>query len=568
MSTHRQELTLLGVAMVAAVLIAATCAIETLKWVHRPKIVAQEALAAESRERARELARLTRAVEELESLEKQRETLLAIGPGRAGRGRLDLEAIENSWRSKLDSDGGRGNLDSFIFFTFLKEDFTRSLRDYALSRRPALVSDSSIAEIWGGKTAEVKSLWMKWVAEVESQAERDFWTSVQGDALWQRIAADFDRAQESLGLSVTIWSEKNDNALPVDGGAQLIGVSMDVDNKERHIPRIDNKEHHILRIDNKEHHILRIDGLSLEEALAFGRKSSLADSHRYFSIGIAEGRRCLPLKPDLEPFEAIRRCSSSLLRAELWARARVEGEENQVISRVSELEQVEQRELKAASDLLASPFSLKGDTEPWQAKTEIWSAWGAWKVEELEAQGLRWEITSLVARQILAGFAPTQNEQQPWEIALQSAAKRQESFNEATLLSQELGTHRRALERAEALRRALDSVTILGAVLAFAFLAAILISVTSSQLTRAPGFGLLSSSEFFFSKKTYTTVLEPVISDFQVEYIEALSQGRLLKARWVLVRGYSSFWTTALLQIPTALLGQLAKALGIWPVSR
>jgi hypothetical protein len=44
---------------------------------------------------------------------------------------------------------------------------------------------------------------------------------------------------------------------------------------------------------------------------------------------------------------------------------------------------------------------------------------------------------------------------------------------------------------------------------------------------------------WLFSSKTFTTILEPVLSDMQVEIFEALAAKQPRKARWVQIRGYS-----------------------------
>ncbi len=58
----------------------------------------------------------------------------------------------------------------------------------------------------------------------------------------------------------------------------------------------------------------------------------------------------------------------------------------------------------------------------------------------------------------------------------------------------------------------------------------------------------------FFSQKTNKHVLEPVLRDLRDEYMEALAEGRLWKARWVRIRGTWSFWAAVVTQFPTSLL--------------
>jgi hypothetical protein len=83
-------------------------------------------------------------------------------------------------------------------------------------------------------------------------------------------------------------------------------------------------------------------------------------------------------------------------------------------------------------------------------------------------------------------------------------------------------------------------------------------------ITRPPGARLVAFAECVFSKRTYETVLKPYLAETQEEYFEALSEGRVRKARWVRVRGVICFWTHVLLQLPVSAT-RLAKKL--WTVS-
>ena len=77
--------------------------------------------------------------------------------------------------------------------------------------------------------------------------------------------------------------------------------------------------------------------------------------------------------------------------------------------------------------------------------------------------------------------------------------------------------------------------------------------MTEVILSRPPGWGLRRFAEFCFSQKTYTQVLEPTLNDMQKEHFEALAAGRPWKARMVLVRGYWSFWSAVVAQLPISL---------------
>ena len=72
------------------------------------------------------------------------------------------------------------------------------------------------------------------------------------------------------------------------------------------------------------------------------------------------------------------------------------------------------------------------------------------------------------------------------------------------------------------------------------------------MVSRPPGARLDSFASFFFSKRTYVTVLKPCLAEMQEEYCEALSEDRLLKARWVRARGVACFWSNVLLQVPVS----------------
>ncbi len=81
------------------------------------------------------------------------------------------------------------------------------------------------------------------------------------------------------------------------------------------------------------------------------------------------------------------------------------------------------------------------------------------------------------------------------------------------------------------------------------------------KIHRPPGFALLSVAEILFSRRIRAEVLEPTIRDLQQEHLEALAAGRLSQARWIVYRGYWSFWSTVVAQIPVSLL---RKVYDIW----
>jgi hypothetical protein len=72
-------------------------------------------------------------------------------------------------------------------------------------------------------------------------------------------------------------------------------------------------------------------------------------------------------------------------------------------------------------------------------------------------------------------------------------------------------------------------------------------------LAQAPGWRLHRAARWLFSGKTFITVIEPVLSDMQVEFFEALAAKQPIKARWVQFCGYWTFWQHVALQIPVSI---------------
>lgn len=77
-------------------------------------------------------------------------------------------------------------------------------------------------------------------------------------------------------------------------------------------------------------------------------------------------------------------------------------------------------------------------------------------------------------------------------------------------------------------------------------------------LSSPPGQLLGRLADFFFSKKTVSEVVTPILSDMQMEYFEALAENRKWKAMWVRIRGYWSFWKAM------ALFNILRAVANIW----
>lgn len=72
-------------------------------------------------------------------------------------------------------------------------------------------------------------------------------------------------------------------------------------------------------------------------------------------------------------------------------------------------------------------------------------------------------------------------------------------------------------------------------------------------LYRPPGWLLREFAETVFSSRTFSLVLEPCLSDMQLEFFDALAAGRPAKARLARARGYCVFWTHVLAQLPVSL---------------
>jgi hypothetical protein len=79
-------------------------------------------------------------------------------------------------------------------------------------------------------------------------------------------------------------------------------------------------------------------------------------------------------------------------------------------------------------------------------------------------------------------------------------------------------------------------------------------SFDRAPIKAPPGWRLRDWAETVFSRKTYTTILEPILRDLLDDYCKALKEGRPSKARFVCLRGYWSFWAAVLAQLPISAL--------------
>ena len=87
-------------------------------------------------------------------------------------------------------------------------------------------------------------------------------------------------------------------------------------------------------------------------------------------------------------------------------------------------------------------------------------------------------------------------------------------------------------------------------------------SKPASTIKAPPGYKLLAFAQFLYSKKSYTIIFEPIVSDLQDEHIEALAAEQICKARWVLLRGYWSFWAAVVAKAPLSLVKWIWSAMG------
>jgi len=68
-----------------------------------------------------------------------------------------------------------------------------------------------------------------------------------------------------------------------------------------------------------------------------------------------------------------------------------------------------------------------------------------------------------------------------------------------------------------------------------------------------------------FTRCTFDRVIEPVLSDLQIDYYEALNEGATYKARWVRCRGHANFWICISAQLPISLS---QRVVALWKASR
>lgn len=82
-------------------------------------------------------------------------------------------------------------------------------------------------------------------------------------------------------------------------------------------------------------------------------------------------------------------------------------------------------------------------------------------------------------------------------------------------------------------------------------------ALSRPRIHTPPGCTLHRIADFCFSKATVESVLGPTLRDLQYEYQEALSERRVWKARWVRCRGYWSFWSAVVAQLPVSVVKRI-----------
>jgi hypothetical protein len=96
-------------------------------------------------------------------------------------------------------------------------------------------------------------------------------------------------------------------------------------------------------------------------------------------------------------------------------------------------------------------------------------------------------------------------------------------------------------------------------------LRAISISVSPPREQRVPGRNLRRIAKLFFSAKSYSTVLEPTLSDLAEEHALAVAEQRPWRARYIRLRGCWSFWAAVATHLVAALGRQFSK---LWARAR
>lgn len=89
--------------------------------------------------------------------------------------------------------------------------------------------------------------------------------------------------------------------------------------------------------------------------------------------------------------------------------------------------------------------------------------------------------------------------------------------------------------------------------------------INHNKIKPAPGSFAMRIAEFCFSKKTFSEIFQPTITDMQKEYFDALQTQRKWKSKFVILRGHWSILSAMLAFIP---LGIGKKILEIWRLTQ
>jgi hypothetical protein len=87
----------------------------------------------------------------------------------------------------------------------------------------------------------------------------------------------------------------------------------------------------------------------------------------------------------------------------------------------------------------------------------------------------------------------------------------------------------------------------------FRRLVASLAPSTSSAVHRIPGWRFGRILHFIYGPRIYARVIEPQMSDHQIEYVEAIANGKIAHARYIWLRCCLSLSFSAVMQLPISL---------------
>lgn len=86
---------------------------------------------------------------------------------------------------------------------------------------------------------------------------------------------------------------------------------------------------------------------------------------------------------------------------------------------------------------------------------------------------------------------------------------------------------------------------------------------TRRYAVRAPGYRFHRLAEFLYCRRTMERVFDPMLADMLDEYLEALANGRLWKARWIRFRYYLDLGRVVGLK---SIVDVVKEVVGLWKV--